>query len=253
MYVHGKSLENLESRNDALYKRWYRLVKKTRVNCAICQNRPIEVAHHLYGFDEYENVRFIPENGVALCCECHNDFHGRYSFGNNTLEQFKEYIQGLNYDTYELEKSLDILKPMLEEEIKKKKEKRKKHYSIAKLATIINEYPEIVRILMMHGQIKGAYTDQDGIWVIPQEEAEEFFELRPEKRKKLINCLVGKQYGNLTITKVIGRKLEGKKGRQERLYVEVRCKCGEVREKPYYSIERGTIKCSSSCKGDFYQ
>ena len=32
------------------------------------------------------------ENGITLCVECHKKFHMLYEYGNNTLEQFKKFI-----------------------------------------------------------------------------------------------------------------------------------------------------------------
>ncbi|WP_075620383.1 hypothetical protein [Paenisporosarcina indica] len=246
-YVHGKSIENYEGRTDALYKRWFRGVKKTGSICAVCQINPIEVSHHLYGFNEYDNVRYNLQNGVPLCHSCHNRFHDSYLYGNNTLDQFESYLEQLpEYDTRELQLHLHSIKPMLLSLINEEKTVRKKIYSISKLGLLLREYPEIVRILIVQGKIKGAYQDLDNIWVISQDDAEDFLKSGGKIDELLNSCIVGKVFGNLTVTKVIGRRSEGK---QIRLFVETMCKCGVITEKPHYALERNSIlSCSRTCE-----
>jgi len=51
------------------------------------------VAHHLESYSRNHNLRTKPSNGVCLCSPCHKFFHVEYGFGNNTTEQFQEWIR----------------------------------------------------------------------------------------------------------------------------------------------------------------
>lgn len=51
------------------------------------------VAHHLYSFDEHENLRLEVDNGIVLLKEIHKIFHKEYGYGQNTGKQFKEFKQ----------------------------------------------------------------------------------------------------------------------------------------------------------------
>lgn len=50
------------------------------------------VAHHLNGYDTFKEQRTDVNNGVTLCNVCHKEFHSLYGYGNNTKEQYKEWI-----------------------------------------------------------------------------------------------------------------------------------------------------------------
>lgn len=53
-------------------------------------------AHHLNGHNWDKANRHNVYNGITLCEECHKDFHSKYKYGYNTLEQFIEYIESRN-------------------------------------------------------------------------------------------------------------------------------------------------------------
>lgn len=49
-------------------------------------------AHHLNSYDEFENERYLVNNGVTLCDECHKSLHSKFGYGKNTREQFELFL-----------------------------------------------------------------------------------------------------------------------------------------------------------------
>lgn len=69
------------------------VLQKANFTCDKCSVRGGSLqAHHLNAFSSYPNERFDPENGVCLCSDCHKEFHTSYGKGDNTKEQYKEFI-----------------------------------------------------------------------------------------------------------------------------------------------------------------
>lgn len=61
--------------------------------CVICKSKHRLHAHHLNGRNwDIENVENI-DNGVAICEECHKEFHTLNGNGNNTKQQFEEFYK----------------------------------------------------------------------------------------------------------------------------------------------------------------
>lgn len=50
-------------------------------------------AHHINSYDEFPDERTKTSNGVTLCEGCHTDFHSKYGYGNNTVDQFQEWLE----------------------------------------------------------------------------------------------------------------------------------------------------------------
>ena len=48
--------------------------------------------HHLDGYDWCVEKRTSAENGITLCSNCHGNFHSIYGYGNNTRQQFEEWL-----------------------------------------------------------------------------------------------------------------------------------------------------------------
>ena len=56
-----------------------------------CTNSHLNV-HHLNSYDWYIDGRTDVKNAVTLCDKCHKNFHLLYGRGNNTKEQFEEWM-----------------------------------------------------------------------------------------------------------------------------------------------------------------
>lgn len=95
--------ERLIRRNYPEYHDFVRRVfKRDKYICQCCGklgNGDL-VAHHLNGYNWYIEGRTDETNGITLCDTCHSNFHSIYGTGNNTKEQFEEWIG----------KSIDLLK-----------------------------------------------------------------------------------------------------------------------------------------------
>lgn len=73
--------------------------------CYCCGQKDTEI-HHLNGYNWYIEGRLDESNAVTLCKNCHSNFHSIYGKGDNTKEQFKEW---LGYAIDDLEKYNGIL------------------------------------------------------------------------------------------------------------------------------------------------
>ena len=55
------------------------------------------VSHHLNSYDKHKKDRYNIDNGITLCDTCHKEFHSAYGYGNNTKEQFDEFINSRHF------------------------------------------------------------------------------------------------------------------------------------------------------------
>ena len=70
------------------------VLKRDKYTCKCCGkigDNKLEV-HHLNGYNWDKEHRTDINNGVTLCYLCHKKFHDIYGKGNNTKEQFDEFI-----------------------------------------------------------------------------------------------------------------------------------------------------------------
>ena len=49
-------------------------------------------AHHINGYNWCKEGRTDVNNGICLCEECHKEYHKIYGKGNNTWQQFREFL-----------------------------------------------------------------------------------------------------------------------------------------------------------------
>lgn len=81
------------------HRHWSKAIKeRDGFTCQVCKNKPSGklVSHHLNSWNKYPDQRYEITNGVCLCIPCHNKFHKEYGAGNNTKEQFQEFLESLS-------------------------------------------------------------------------------------------------------------------------------------------------------------
>ena len=85
------------------YYKWVNDVfKRDSYTCQCCDSKKDIRAHHLNGYNWDKEHRTDVNNGITLCDKCHKEFHKRYGTGDNTKEQFEDFIK---------EKCLEIVLP----------------------------------------------------------------------------------------------------------------------------------------------
>lgn len=95
--------ERIEGRLYPEYKRFIKsITARDNYTCQCCDKKDHNLnVHHLDGYDWCVDKRTDETNGITLCETCHSNFHSIYGKGNNTKEQFEEWI---GYAIGELEK-----------------------------------------------------------------------------------------------------------------------------------------------------
>ena len=76
-------------------RQWWsnRILEKYNYTCVVCSYRTNLVAHHLYSWHSYKELRLDLNNGVCCCVSCHKKFHKLFGNKNNTKEQFEEFLK----------------------------------------------------------------------------------------------------------------------------------------------------------------
>lgn len=80
-------------------KKWTSdIYKRDNYTCQCCGKRGHKLnAHHLDGYNWCVEKRIDINNGITLCEDCHKEFHKMYGYGDNTKEQFEEWVLNKNY------------------------------------------------------------------------------------------------------------------------------------------------------------
>lgn len=101
----GVSSELQIERGSVDNKKWRESVlERDKYTCQICGCKDTQMqAHHIEGFARNEDLRYMVNNGLTLCFNCHDpskegSFHNTYGTINNTREQLEEYIEWYKED-----------------------------------------------------------------------------------------------------------------------------------------------------------
>lgn len=95
-YKDGKCIDGRSSNK---FRIWSELVKEAYNNKCDCCNYDRKVAlkaHHLYAYEANKDIALYIENGVALCGNCHEEFHKENGWGDNTPEQYYKFKEAYN-------------------------------------------------------------------------------------------------------------------------------------------------------------
>lgn len=98
-YIDGRCKINYNRSTDVDEKLWRnRVYKRDNYTCQYCNdNKGGNLnSHHLDGWNWCIDKRYDIDNGVTLCKKCHEEFHHIYGYGDNTKEQFEEFM--LNFE-----------------------------------------------------------------------------------------------------------------------------------------------------------
>ena len=81
-----------DKRNYPEYNDFIRRVSaRDNYKCIIC-GKPFDAVHHLDSYNWCIEGRTLDTNGVCLCKNCHKNFHMAYGYGDNTKQQFEEWV-----------------------------------------------------------------------------------------------------------------------------------------------------------------
>src|SRR3990167_2743803 len=90
----GITPENVKIRTNIEIRLWREAVfARDNWTCQKCNNKSGDFnAHHIQNFSKEKELRTSIENGITLCKICHQNFHQKYSYKNNTKEQLMNYV-----------------------------------------------------------------------------------------------------------------------------------------------------------------
>lgn len=86
--------ERAEKRKDVAYKQFTEeVMKRDNYTCQLTGDRNSHHnVHHLNGFDKFIEQRLDKHNAITLSEDIHKEFHHMYGYGENTKEQFFEFV-----------------------------------------------------------------------------------------------------------------------------------------------------------------
>jgi 5-methylcytosine-specific restriction endonuclease McrA len=94
----GKTREERErDRSAEEYIAWRKSVfERDHFKCRMCGGkghgkRGLE-AHHIFNYNTNPDLRFLTDNGITFCYDCHKLFHSTYGKRGNNAEQINEFL-----------------------------------------------------------------------------------------------------------------------------------------------------------------
>lgn len=84
--------ENYRQKRSTKANRWSKAIKRRDKKCVVCGSTKKLHSHHLNAWATFPDQRFNISNGVTLCKCCHEAFHSYYGKGENTKEQYEEWV-----------------------------------------------------------------------------------------------------------------------------------------------------------------
>ena len=86
--------EREKERSYPEYRKWRKSIfERDEYTCQNCGQKGGRLnAHHIESYNINKDLRTTLENGITLCKDCHSNFHHIYGSGNNTREQFDEFM-----------------------------------------------------------------------------------------------------------------------------------------------------------------
>ena len=76
------------------YSNWRKTIyKRDNYTCQKCGevDRGLR-AHHIFSFGHYINLRFLVENGITFCKDCHREFHSTYGNRMNNITHLMKFL-----------------------------------------------------------------------------------------------------------------------------------------------------------------
>lgn len=88
-----KEFHVFTDRDSSLLKQLKGLAKRRDGNfCQKCNKTNKLCLHHIFNFNDYEDLRYEIENLILLCRDCHVDFHRKNGTSFNNLNQIIEFL-----------------------------------------------------------------------------------------------------------------------------------------------------------------
>jgi len=53
------------------------------------------VAHHIFNWADYPDLRYNLNNGIVLSVDAHKEFHKKHGYRNTNLQQLNEFLGGV--------------------------------------------------------------------------------------------------------------------------------------------------------------
>lgn len=215
---------------DIEFKR--KVLKRDKYKCCCCNKNKKLVVHHLDGYDNFKELRYEVSNGITMCEDCHDNFHFVYGKGNNTKEQFEEWI-GKTIDLLSKNISLQSARKVYCYENKEvyssvddcamKLGIKKSRKEIRNCCDLKNNTFSVGGYHFIWEDIANTMSEEEKIYYILNQ-------LKKPRKTEFIDLLNGIIYLDSSICKTVNN-LKGKLTKNK--YNKEKVKCGKYRFVPY--------------------